>query len=322
MKAVVFDKRLRTIDDRPKPVPAAGEALIRVHLAGICGTDIEITKGYSDFRGVPGHEFTGIVESAPDKWKDLEGKRVVGEINIGCGACELCARGRKNHCLRRKVLGIVEKDGAFAEYVTLPAENLHVVPDAVSDEEAVFTEPLAAALRITEQIDLGAEEKVLVMGDGKLGLLIALVLGERCRNLTLAGKHAEKLMIASSSGIATVFIDDVESGPVYDVVIDATGSPTGLERAMSVVRPEGMIVMKTTIADPVPVDLSRLVVNEVTIRGSRCGPFQPALDLLARKKIDIGPLLAGRFPFTQVEEAFRAASEPGALKVLIDFRIS
>lgn len=319
MKAIVFDETLHFVDDHPKPVAVSGEALIRVRLAGICGTDLEITKGYSNFRGVPGHEFTGIVESAPDDRKDLEGKRVVGEINVGCGQCEFCARGRKNHCSARKVLGIVDKDGAFADYVSLPVENLYLIPDSVSDEEAIFTEPLAAALRITEQVSFSGDEKVLVMGDGKLGLLIALVLGERCRNLSLVGKHGEKLRIASSSGIATLFMEELKNGPVYDIVIDATGSPSGLEQALRVVRPEGTIVMKTTTVDQVPVDLSRLVVNEITIIGSRCGPFQPALDLLARKKYDLFPLVGGRYPFSRADEAFSAAKKPGSLKIIVDF---
>jgi threonine dehydrogenase-like Zn-dependent dehydrogenase len=330
MKAVVSDRGLTFAEDYPMPVPEPGEALVRVLLAGICRTDLEIVRGYKGFAGVLGHEFVGVVEPArgaasrvPAR-RPLDGRRVVGEINLACGRCDYCLRGMRNHCPRRRVLGILGKDGALAEYLTLPVENLHEVPDEVSDEEAVFTEPLAAAYRVPEQLSLqktaGPGTKAAVLGDGKLGILAALALKERGLNPLLVGKHEEKLGIARAQGVRVSLLDAVRAERFFDVVVEATGSPRGLEVALFLIRPQGTVVLKSTVARPEALDLSPVVVDEVTVLGSRCGPFGPALTALARRLVNVRPLITDILPFGRIREAFQKAEGRDALTVLVDFR--
>lgn len=320
MKAVVFDNKLRFVDNFPVPEPVQDEALVKVSMAGICNTDIEITKGYSGFKGVIGHEFVGIVERINSKNQSLLGKRIVGEINCGCGKCDYCKKGLKNHCPDRNVLGIVNKDGAFAEYLTLPLENLHIVPENVSDEEAVFTEPLAAAFEITKQIQIKPDDQILIMGDGKLGLLISFALHISHSNLILTGRHDNKLQIAKVKGIETLLFNKLPIKKDYDIVVDATGSAEGFETALKLVKPRGIIILKSTIASKKELNLAPVVVDEITVIGSRCGPFEPALDALSKKIIDVKPLITGIFHFDKAREAFERAIAKDALKVIIDFR--
>jgi threonine dehydrogenase-like Zn-dependent dehydrogenase len=323
LKAIVFDGELRAVRDHPAPEALANEALVKVLLAGICDTDLEITRGYMGFRGVLGHEFVGVVEKARDR--HLIGQRVVGEINCGCGLCGYCLAGLRSHCPGRKVLGISGKDGALAEYLSLPLENLHTVPENVPDEEAVFTEPLAAAFEITEQVHVRPTDRVLVMGDGKLGLLAAMVLGLSSNDVSLLGKHEHKLGIARARNIKTMLLGDLPLGDlkkrkIYDTVVEATGSAGGLELAMGLVKPRGNIVLKSTVAEGKEMNLAPLVIDEVTVTGSRCGPFGPALGALARGLVEVRPLITGIFPFERAEEAFKKAGQRGSLKVLVDFR--
>lgn len=319
MKAIIFDGELKFVSTHPIPEPGQGEALIRVLLAGICNTDLEITKGYKGFHGVIGHEFVGIVEEINGDNRQFEGKRVVGEISCDCGACPYCRAGMKRHCPSRTTIGIAGKDGALAEYVALPLENLFVVPSRVKDEEAVFTEPLAAAYEILEQIHVKPTETVLVMGDGKLGILVALVLHHSPAQVVLAGKHEEKLSIARGQGVPTTTVENLASKKTFDIVVDATGSPHGLEDSLRYVRPRGTVVLKTTAAEKTAVDLAPVVVDEVQIVGSRCGPFEPALRALSKKQILVGQLITGIYSFSRAAEAFAKAREKGSLKVLIDF---
>ncbi|MBI4491111.1 MAG: alcohol dehydrogenase catalytic domain-containing protein [Deltaproteobacteria bacterium] len=288
-------------------------ALVRGRLAGICSTDIEIFKGYMGFRGVPGHEFVGEVTMGPS---ELVGKRVVGEINFACGRCESCARGVGRHCPERRVMGILGADGAFAEYVALPVENLHLVPEGVSDEEAVFTEPLAAAFEILEQVMVKPTHEVIVLGDGKLGLLCAQVLHLTGASVCLVGKHQNKLDILKKLGLHTVMLSDWRARPA-DVVVEATGSTSGLKMALGAVRPRGTLVLKSTVAADHTLSLASLVINEVTVVGSRCGPFLPAIQALAQKSVAVTPLVDKIYPLAEGMQAVAHASRPGALKVLL-----
>jgi len=319
MKAIIFDGELKFTSDHPIPEPGPGEALIRVRLAGICNTDLEIVKGYKEFRGVIGHEFVGIVERANGIDSRLEGKRVVGEINCGCGVCEYCRSGMKRHCPSRTTLGISGRDGAMAEYVILPIENLLAISAAIRDEEAVFTEPLAAAYEILDQIHVKPTDAVLVLGDGKLGILISLVLHLSQTRVVLAGKHRGKLAVARDQGVPTIALEDLTAQKSFDIVVDASGSPYGLKRAVQCVKPRGTIVLKTTTSEESLINLAPIVVDEVTIVGSRCGPFEPALRALSEKRLRVGPLIAGIYGFSRAEEAFSKAQQKDALKVLIDF---
>lgn len=322
MKAIVFDGVLKLVDDYPVPVPGEQEALIRVSMAGICNTDIEITKGYLGFHGVMGHEFVGIVEKAPEYAAGLINRRVVGEINCGCGNCDYCKTGMQKHCPSRTTLGIQGKDGIFAEYATLPVSNLHTIPDDVSDEEAIFTEPLAAAYEIHEQVKIKPTLEVLVLGDGKLGLLCALVLHLAEVNVTLAGRHDKKLNIAGSQQIQTVNI--ISEKPYkerkYDIVIEATGTPEGFESALRCVKPRGTIVLKSTIASSQTINLAPLVIDEITLIGSCCGPFKAAIHILAQKRIDVKPLISGIYTMRDAQRAFEEARKKENLKILINFR--
>lgn len=318
MRAVTFGDSLEYRPDYPTPVPGPGEALIRVRLAGICNTDLEITRGYLGFQGVLGHEFVGEVAAVGPGGEGWLGGRVVGEINCACGECGCCRVGLGRHCPNRATLGIQGKDGCLADFATLPVVNLHRVPENLADEQAVFCEPLAAAWEILEQVHLQPTDRVLVLGDGKLGLLVALVLARVTTALQLAGKHPEKLALASRFGIPAVPTDHL-TGEEYDVVVDATGSITGFQQALRHVRPRGTLVLKSTVAARRPVDLAPVVIREVTVVGSRCGPFAPALRQLAGG-LDPGPLITAVYPAKEALEAFARAADRASLKVLVDFR--
>jgi len=315
MRAIYFDKSLSFKTDYPKPEPPPGEALIRVRLAGICSTDIEITRGYMGFSGVLGHEFVGVVEESPDA-PDWVGKRVVGEINAFCRECETCRRGDPTHCPHRTTLGIDRRDGAMADYLTLPAHILYEAPSNVSDEQAVFTEPLAAACAITQRLHLRPEDRVVVIGDGKLGLLVAQVLQLTGCRLQVLGRHQSKLDILARRGVeVTAEPEAISSGA--DVVVDCAGHPGGFATAVSMLRPRGTLVMKSTFHGDASLNLSMLVVNEVTLMGSRCGPFAPALRLLAQGLVDVESLISERFTLDAGLAAFERAVAPGVLKVLL-----
>jgi threonine dehydrogenase-like Zn-dependent dehydrogenase len=300
-------------ENHPEPKTTGGEAIVRVRLAGICSTDLQIFQGYMGFRGIPGHEFVGeVVKGAPA----LAGRRVVGEINFGCGFCELCRRGLGRHCPKRRVMGILAADGCFAEFVAVPARNLHAVPENIADEEAVFTEPLAAAFEILEQVEVDFTREVLVVGDGKLGILCAAVLAITGARVTLVGKHAEKLKLAKGAGVRTVLLADWQP-KLFDIVVEASGSPSGFETALAAVRPRGTLVLKSTVAEEHKLSLAPLVINEVTVVGSRCGLFPPALDALAQKKISVIPLIEKVYPLAAAIEAIAHAGTRGAKKILM-----
>jgi threonine dehydrogenase-like Zn-dependent dehydrogenase len=306
------DRVLGARSDVPVPEPPRGEALVRVTLAGICNTDLEMVRGYYPFTGVPGHEFVGEVVSA--EAREWIGRRVVGEINAGCGSCATCRAGRRTHCPARTVLGIKGRNGAMAECLTLPLENLHAVPDGVADEVAVFTEPLAAALEVQEQVAIGAGTRVVVIGDGKLGQLVARTLA--AHHPTVVGRHPRKLSLLSRLGIETAAAADLAPREA-DVVVECTGNPDGLALAREVVRPRGTIVLKSTYHGDVTVNLSGIVVDEVTLVGSRCGPFAPALALLAGGAVTVTDLIDDRFALADGVRAFARAAEHGVLKVLV-----
>jgi threonine dehydrogenase-like Zn-dependent dehydrogenase len=314
MKALYWDGQNLTLKtSRPSPKIDSALALVRVRLAGICATDLQIFKGYMGFRGVPGHEFVGEAVEGPAAFI---GKRVVGEINFACGRCEYCRRGLGRHCVKRQVMGILGADGCFAELVAVPARNLHLVPDGVSDEEAVFTEPLAAALEILEQVEIDFTREVLVFGDGKLGLLCAQVLALTGARVTLVGRHPEKLALVKKAGVRTVLLADWRPQSA-DVVVEATGSTAGLELALGAVRPRGTLVLKSTVAEEHKLSLAPLVVNEITVVGSRCGLFPPALDALAQKKVRVAPMIEKIYPLDEGIEAVAHAGRAGACKVLL-----
>lgn len=315
MRALVFKNKLCYQTDYPVPQPENNEALIKVTHAGICNTDIEILKGYMEFQGIPGHEFTGLVERCNER--SLIGKRVVGEINIGCGTCFYCQNQMQNHCPSRSVLGILNKDGSFGEYITLPVNNIHLLPDSVSDVEAVFVEPLAAAFEITRQISIKPYDKVCVLGDGKLGILAGQVLSETGCNLVVVGKHKEKLSILEKKGIKTELISTFSDKREFDIVVDCTGSISGIETAIMVVKPGGRVIIKTTIADRGLIDLNGVVINEISLIGSRCGPFPQAIKAIETGKIDVHPLISKIFPLEDGIKAFQYASRKGALKVIL-----
>jgi 2-desacetyl-2-hydroxyethyl bacteriochlorophyllide A dehydrogenase len=291
-----------------------GEALIRIRCAGICSTDLELVKGYYPFTGVPGHEFVGEVVEAEDKpWI---GQRVVGEINIACGACEQCLNGRPTHCENRTVLGIKNRDGTFAEYITLPIQNLHRVPASIPDEAAVFTEPLAAALEIQQQVHIQPTDRVLLIGAGRLGQLIAQTLTPTSADLRVLARHPHQQKLLTDRGVRTITEDQIQRWR-WDVVIEATGSPAGFEIARKAVRPRGVLVMKSTYKGELSVNFSSIVVDEVNIVGSRCGPFKPALRLLESKQVDPTALIAAEFKLDEALKAFEEAAKPGVLKVLV-----
>jgi len=315
MKALHFDGRIRLVEDYPTPQRAEREALVRVIKAGVCNTDLEIIKGYMDFRGVPGHEFVGVVEETDDG--RLIGQRVVGEINCPCGQCKLCRAGKGRHCPQRTVLGIVGRDGAFAQYLVLPESNLHVVPDEISDDDAVFVEPLAAAFRILEQVEVRDDDTVVVLGDGKLGQLAAQVVHTKADRVVLVGRHEEKLAMAAAFGVET-YLEDQLPDIKAPTVIDCTGSSDGLHSAIGMAEPEGVVVVKSTVAEKACLAMAPAVVDEITLVGSRCGPFEPALEALRERKVAVQPLVSGKFHLESGAEALAAAGRSGALKVIIE----
>lgn len=323
MKAVVFNDKdgLRLDTNYPKPVPQKGEALIRVNLAGICNTDFEITKGYMGYNGILGHEFIGVVEEINSDDQSLLGKRVVAEISYGCNDpnCEWCAQKNYRHCPSRHTLGIVEKDGCFAQYLTMPLNVLFEVPENVTDEQAVFVEPLAAACEITEQLHIKPIDKVVVLGDGKLGLTTALTLHAQGLDVTLIGKHQNKLDIAKNQGVKVQLLQELKITNSYDVVVEATGSVSGFETSLSLVKPRGILVLKSTIATGKELNLAPIVINEITVLGSRCGQFPPALRLLENKRIDFKPFISAVYNVDDAIEAFEANKSKETLKVLIKF---
>jgi threonine dehydrogenase-like Zn-dependent dehydrogenase len=285
-----------------------------VRLAGICNTDLELTKGYMSFRGVLGHEFVGTVEDGPPEWRH---QRVVGEINFGCGVCPLCVRGLQRHCPTRRVMGILNADGAFAEFVAVPLANLHVVADTIPDDVAVFTEPLAAACEILEQVHVRPGTDSVVLGDGKLGLLVAQVLHRAGAHVLAVGKHEDKLGILRRRGIATVTLQEW-SGAAADLVVEASGSPAGFATAVKATRPRGTLVLKSTCSAAPQLNLAPLVINEITVVGSRCGSFPPALRALTTGGIDVRSLISERLPLSEGVQALQRADSPDVLKVLLD----
>ena len=319
MKAVVFDNELKLDNNYSKPVPQKGEALIRVTLAGICNTDFEITKGYMGYSGVLGHEFVGIVEDVNGADKSWIGKRVVAEISWGCDdpSCEWCAKKNYRHCPNRHTIGIWKKDGCMAEYITLPINILFEVPENVTDEQAVFVEPLAAACEILEQLHIEPTSKVLVLGDGKLGLTTALTLNAHNLDVLLVGKHQNKLDIAKAQGVKTQLLSDFTPEKKFDVVVEATGSASGFEMSMSLTKPRGVLVLKSTVATGKELNLAPIVIDEITVLGSRCGQFAPALRLLENKRIDFTPFISGVYSIDRVLEAFEANKSKETLKILI-----
>ena len=316
MRALVLRSGALSLQSVAAP-DTSRECRIRVTLAGICGTDLQMLDGYADFTGVPGHEFVGIVEDAPAGDSRWIGKRVVGEINVGCHTCSWCVRGEKEHCTKRTVLGIRGRDGAFAEYLSLPAANLHEVPAGVGDRAAVFTEPVAAACRILEQIELTPTTRAAVVGDGRLGNLTAQVLRTRARRVVIFGRHRRKLEIARSLGIAAR--DDADASGPFDVVVDATGRPDGFARAMELVAPRGIVVLKSTYQGTGTAPMWPIPVHEIVVIGSRCGPFAPALELLASGDVQTAPLVASVVALADHQAAFFAARHE--LKVLFDPRL-
>lgn len=310
------EKRLSFREDLDAPPPAEGEAVVGVRLAGICGTDLELVRGYYPFTGVPGHEFVGIVEEAASA-PEWIGRRVVGEINAACGTCATCRAGRRTHCPTRTVLGIRGRAGAFAQRLALPIANLHEVPPSVPDEEAVFTEPLAAALQIQAQVPLRPDQRVLVLGAGRLGTLVARTLVRTGAEVRVAARQPTRRNRLRAEGLDAVAPEDIPSGSA-DVVVDCTGHPEGFARARAAVRPRGTIVMKSTYAGEAAVNLSSVVVDEITVVGSRCGAFAPALELLAAGALPVHDLVQARYPFARGTDAFEEAARPGALKVLLE----
>lgn len=314
MKAAYLDgSKISVRSDYPDP--KSNEALVKVRLAGICGTDLEMIQGYASYTGVLGHEFVG--EVVASKNKDLIGKRIVGEINAGCGVCQMCKSGLERHCPQRTVLGIYKRDGAFAQYLSLPEKNLHVIPDVISDEQAVFVEPLAAAFEIEEQLQINRDSKIAILGDGRLAQLIIRVLKLSHKDITCFGKHQKKLDLLSKIGIKTkigILSADEHS---FDVVVEATGSESGFLDAMRLAKPRGTVVLKSTIASKNKLDLTDAIVNEITFVGSRCGPFRPAIEALATGTVSVDDLIDSVYSLDKLDEALDAARKPDGLKVLL-----
>lgn len=315
MLAVHLENGAVSVRDIAVPDRPPGFALLRLLVAGICNTDLELQRGYYGFAGIPGHEFVAEVAAADDR--SLLGRRVVGEINLACHACEWCWRDLARHCPHRTVLGIVKHPGAFQEFFVLPERNLHVVPDGIGNERAVFTEPLAAACEILDQVSIPPGETVAVLGDGKLGLLIAMVLRAQGCQVRQFGRHPEKLRIAAASGVAVELVGDPVPVAQYSWVVDATGTAGGLRAAAAMVRPRGTVIMKSTVHGMVAVDTAPLIVNEITLVGSRCGRFEAALPLLGLPGIRLEEMIAARYALREASEAFARAATGGTLKVLL-----
>ena len=319
MKAVIFDNELKLDNNYTKPIPKEGEALIKINLAGICNTDYEITKGYMGYVGILGHEFVGVVEEINGDDQAWVGKRVVAEISWGCDdpSCEWCAKKNYRHCPNRHTIGIWKKDGCMAEYLTVPTKILFEVPENVTDEQAVFVEPLAAACEILEQLHIEPTTKVLVLGDGKLGLTTALTLNAHNLDVLLVGKHQNKLDIAKAQGVKTQLLNEFSPENKFDVVIEATGSASGFEMSMSLTKPRGVLVLKSTVATGKELNLAPIVIDEITVLGSRCGQFGPALRLLEKNRIDFTPFISKIYSIDDAIEAFEANKLKETLKVLI-----
>ncbi len=314
MRAItIHDGVLQFRDDLPEPHPEPGEVVLDVIQAGICETDLQLARGYMGFSGIPGHEFVGVAKSGR-----FAGRRVVGEINCNCQTCPRCLAGLGNHCGHRTVVGIDRHDGAFAERVPIPEHHLHAVPDSVTNDEAVFVEPLAAALQILEQVDLRESDRVVIAGDGRLAYLCAQAIQLVTKNVTVIGKHESKLSRFERRGISTIKLQDVDEQKSYDVVVDCTGSESGLPLALSLVRPRGTIVLKTTVASKHHLSLAPIVIDEISIVGSRCGPFAKAMDALQERSIDVSGLITHRFPLESAREAMESATSPRAFKVVFD----
>lgn len=327
MRAVVFNRGLTFKPDYPDPKPGDGECTVKVHLGGICSTDLHITRGYMNFSGVLGHEMVGTVVAGSSQWRD---KRVTCEINCVCRRCEMCLAGLANHCRKRTVLGIDGRDGCFADLVAVPERNLHAVPDVISDEEAVFVEPLAAAYQVIAQYPINERMNVTVVGPGRLGLLVAQVLATTGCKLTVTGRNPKKLLLCEKKGIQAIHVDELVSRQDRDVVVECTGEPQGLEIAMQLVRPRGTIILKSTYGEPAgatdagartpsrfALNLAPIVINEVTLLGSRCGPFPEAINALARQAVEVRSMISKTFPIEQAAEAFEAAADPENVKILI-----
>jgi threonine dehydrogenase-like Zn-dependent dehydrogenase len=314
MKATIFDGKHITLD-KNYPDPEFNETLVRVSLAGICGTDLEILDGYMQYNGILGHEFVGVIEKSNNS--NLIGKRVVGEINAGCGKCDSCVNGMERHCPSRTVLGILKRNGAFAEFLSLPEKNLHVIPDSISDEQAVFVEPLAAAFEINEQVSLKPEWNVAVVGDGRLAQLIIQVIKLTCSNITCFGKHEKKLEGLVQSGIKIKVGIESTDEQLFDLVIEATGSNSGFSDTMKLVKPRGTVILKSTIASRENLDLTPTIINEITLIGSRCGLFKPAIEALASGKISVDFMIDSTFSLEKFDDAIIYAKKPDTLKVFL-----
>ncbi|MEC4813742.1 MAG: alcohol dehydrogenase catalytic domain-containing protein [Scytonema sp. PMC 1069.18] len=308
------NKQLQLRTDIPIPKPPSGEALVRVLCAGICNTDLELKRGYYPYTGILGHEFVGVVEQGPEH---LVNQRVVGEINAACGQCRFCRSGQPTHCENRTVLGIVNRNGAFADYLCLPTENLHIIPENVQTVEATFTEPLAAALEIQQQVQVRPDDRVLVVGDGKLGQLVAQTIALTGCELLVVGRHRDKLANLEAQGIKTGFSDSVKDR-TFDISVECTGNAEGFVIAHRALRSRGTLVLKSTYAGNLSLDASSLVVDEITLIGSRCGPFLPALELLAQQRVDVKPLIHAQYPLRDGLKAFEHAQTKGVLKVLLE----
>lgn len=314
MKGLWLEQQILSYrENLPMPEPKPGESLIRVQWAGICNTDLELCRGYYPYAGIPGHEFVGVVESGPDH---LINRRVVGEINAVCGNCSFCHQGLPNHCENRTVLGIVQRHGAFAEYLSLPNENLHLIPEELPAQWATFTEPIAAALEIQQQVFMTLQQRILVVGDGKLGQLIAQTLALTGCDLWVVGRHRHKLNKLEQRGIKTSLAEEL-GDTRFDIVVECTGNCSGFERALQLVKPRGILVLKSTYAGKLEIDMSKIVVDEITVLGSRCGPFAPAIELLKQGKVDVASLIQAEYPLEEGLQAFEQAQKKGMMKVLI-----
>ncbi len=322
MKALVFNNTLKLDKNYPIPELKDDEVLIKTIMTGICNTDYEITKGYMGYNGVLGHEFVGVVEKVGKNAPlELLSKRVVGEINLACNNCSYCHKGLQRHCPNRSTLGIFKKDGCFCEYFSLPYKNVIPISDNIDNITAVFTEPLAAAYEIIEQVHIKPDSKVAIVGDGKLGLCISLVFNALNINYTHVGKHPEKLQITKDLGAKVLLVEELseKDNASFDIVVEATGSTSGFEKSASLVKPRGILVLKSTIAAKEGLNLSSIVVNEITIIGSRCGQFKPILELLKKGRIDVSPLVSGIYKVDDFESAFEKNQQKGTLKVLVEF---
>ncbi len=313
MRAIVLDGEISFRSDYPDPAPAPGESIVRVRRAGICGTDLELARGYMSYRGGPGHEFVGEVIDGGDP--AMRGRRVVGEINAGCGKCAMCARSMSRHCPNRTVLGILGRDGAFAEYLRLPDENLLALPDSLPDEVAVFTEPVAAAYEIFEQVQIPRTSRILVLGDGRLGAIVAIAFRAEQYDVLVGGHHRAKMEVLENLGIATAVESELEPG--FDVVVDCTGASAGFARAIQLVKARGTLILKSTAAASAALNLAPVVINEITVVGSRCGRFAPALSALESGRIDPRPLISASFPLDDGIRAIHEASRFSSLKVIL-----